>query len=66
MFAVMRVEGNDRYILGKYDTLQEAMQAGNRIYNSCSERMLLSLIEAGFDEMDHIIGNRFKIYHVWR
>ncbi len=65
IFAVTRLEGKNEYILGKYDNLQEARQAGDRIYNSSKERMLLSLIEAEFDETDHMIGNRYRLYHVW-
>ena len=65
MFAVTRVSGNKRSILGKYDTLSEAKAEGERIYQGSTERMMISLIEADFDENDQIVGHKYKLYHVW-
>ena len=66
MFALTKVAGNSRSILGKYDTLSEAKAEGERIYQGSAERMMISLIEAEFDENDQIIGNKYKLYQVWR
>ena len=46
MFALTKVAGNSRSILGKYDTLSEAKAEGERIYQGSAERMMISLIEA--------------------
>jgi len=35
-------------------------------YQESTERMMISLIEADFDENDQIIGNKYKLYQVWR
>ena len=66
MFALTKAAGNSRSILGKYDILSEAKAEGERIYQGSAERMMISLIEAEFDENDQIIGNKYKLYQVWR
>ena len=65
MFAVTKVAGNTRSILGKSDTLSEAKAEGERIYQGSIERMMISLIETDFDENDQTIGNKYKLHHVW-
>lgn len=65
MFAVIKVAGDTQTILGKFDTCSEAMAAGETIFQSTNERIMLALIEANFDENDQIIGI-YKFYHLWR
>ena len=65
MFAITGIDGNTRSILGKYETLAEAREAGERIYRESARHMSISLIEAEFDGKDQIIGREYKLYHMW-
>ena len=65
MFAITKIEGNNRSILGKYETLQKAREEGERIYREFAGCMSVSLIEADFGGNDQIIGQKYKLYHMW-
>lgn len=56
VFAVTKIEENERIFFGKYKDLQEAKKEGQRIYELSAEKMIISVIEADFEENDKITG----------
>ena len=62
MFAVLRVKGDNREMLGKYDDLDTAKAEAKRIFDATKERCTISVIEAEFDENDEIVGGKYKLY----
>ena len=62
MFAVLRVKGDNREMLGKYDDLDTAKAEAKRIFGATKERCTISVIEAEFDENDRIMYGKYKLY----
>ena len=65
MFAVTRIKGDNREILGRYKDLPTARFEAKRIYNETQTRNTISVIEADFDDDDNIISGRYKLYDLF-
>ena len=63
-FAVLRVIENDYFLIGKYDTLEDAKAAAKEYYESSKERMMVIVIKGNLDENNRPVG-KYLFYGAW-
>jgi hypothetical protein len=63
-YVIMFSQGNDSKVLGRYDTLEDAISAGEQINKRITERGILSCIKGNVND-DGTIEGRSYFYKGW-
>ena len=63
-YLVTTLRGNDREIISRHSSLQEAMEAGEKIWNEVPKGVIVSCISGTLDEAGKLTG-RYLLYNSW-
>ena len=67
MYAIELTKGDDTKVMFKAETLDAAMQEGDRLRTiTPRENGLLTLVKADYDESDNKVNGVFKLIHGWK
>ena len=63
-YLITTVKGDDRKIISRHETLEEAMEAGEKIWNEVPKGVTVSCISGTLDEAGRLTG-QYLLYNRW-
>ena len=63
-YLVTTLRGNDREIISRHSSLQEAMEAGEKIWEEVPKGVTVSCISGTLDDAGRLTG-KYLLYNSW-
>lgn len=65
-YGIKITKGNDYRIVGVYQTVEEALENGDKVYNRLPGNSgTVSCILADFDENNNMVNSKYKLIKAW-
>ena len=64
-FVIWKFAGNERTTLAMFDDKETALREGKKIYDSITEKCVVSCIRTEVDEQGSIDEHHYLVYDAW-